>query len=419
MNHYEYDIIVFSLFRDDSAYSSVSLSLAKEWAKNNRVFYINHPYSLKDWWEKRHEPHLQKRKIGFRKAQVQFEECPTMPNIICVTPPPTLPINFLPDGTIYNLFNRFNNRAVTIALRETIKKYNIKKYIFYNCYDPFFLTELPKNLEVPPSVTVYHCIDDLDHEAYTAKHGMRLEKELVQQYDICLATATQLRKKYLDVQPDAQILTNAVDISIFRKVLEQTFERPAELKNIRTKIIGFTGNLDHLRIDYQLFKKIALAHPDKTLVIVGPINSQEFYDIGLDKMPNVVFTGGKKIEELPQYVHFFDVAIIPFKLNGVTRSIYPLKINEYLGAGRTVVSTKFSEDIQFFRDVIYLAEDENDFIQKINQAIEEDSDDKIIQRVNVASRNTWTDRVEQFWDIVENYLQKQAFSEKKALAEIH
>jgi hypothetical protein len=47
------DIICFSLSRWDSAISSPALSLAKEFAKNNRVFYIDHPFSWKDYFNER------------------------------------------------------------------------------------------------------------------------------------------------------------------------------------------------------------------------------------------------------------------------------------------------------------------------------------------------------------------------------
>jgi hypothetical protein len=44
----KYDLFMFGLTRDDYALSSVSLAWAKEWAKTNRVFYFDRPYSIKD-----------------------------------------------------------------------------------------------------------------------------------------------------------------------------------------------------------------------------------------------------------------------------------------------------------------------------------------------------------------------------------
>ena len=124
----------------------------------------------------------------------------------------------------------------------------------------------------------------------------------------------------------------------------------------------------------------------------------------LDTLPNVILTGRKDIQDLPQYVKFMDVAIIPFRCNKLTKSIYPLKINEYLAGGRAVVSTNFSEDIRGFKDVIYLADNEAEFMQQINKAIAENSDEKVAERRQVAESNTWTARVKQVWEIVDKHL---------------
>jgi teichuronic acid biosynthesis glycosyltransferase TuaH len=404
LNRHRYDIIIFTLFRDDNAYSSVSLSIGKEFAKQNRVFYINHPYSLKDIAQNRDNQKVQERLGDMVRFKVRYETIPEIPNLTVVVTPPTLPINWMSPGVMYDSFYKINNRAVASTLKQVIQDYDIKNYIYYNCFNPFFLNSMPFSLPVQPEVNVYQCIDDLDHDAYTARHGVRLERLSVKNSDLTLVTATQLQKKYIGIKPETYIMNNAVDITIFKEVMFKTFEKPAEIAHVKTKIIGFTGNLDHLRINYGLFKKIALQHTDKTLVIVGPINCKEFYDIGLDKMPNVITTGSKKIYELPQYLQYFDVAIIPFAINDVTKSIYPLKINEYLAAGRAVVATNFSEDIRSFKDSIYIGKDESEFIQLIDVAIAENNEDLKQKRYKVGASNTWADRVEEFWKIIDRHL---------------
>src|SRR5690606_26999899 len=123
-------------------------------------------------------------------------------------------------------------------------------------------------------------------------------------------------------------------------------KRPRELENIKDKkIIGYTGNICH-RINYDLLKTIAENNLDKIILLVGPINNQAFFNMRLNKMPNIITTGPKSIYDLPAYLKYIDCAIIPFLCNELTKSIYPLKINEYLAAGRPVVSTSFSEDLR-------------------------------------------------------------------------
>lgn len=401
------DIIIFTLFRTDHEYSSVSLSWAKEFAKNNRVFYVNHPYSLRDFFAKIKEPKLRERAFYLLTGQTKFEKLSEIPeNFIAVQPAITLPINWLPPGRIYDFFQNLNNRVVLRAIRKTIRKFEIREFIFLNCYDPYYAGFLPKNFG--QKLSIYQCIDDISQDAYSLKHGKKLEQEAIANSDFALVTSTRLKSILEKYNPSTYVAQNAVDISIFEKTLTTRFPKPAEITAVKTKIIGFTGNLDYLRIDYELLRKIALHHSDKTLLLVGPVNSREFYEKGLDKLPNVIFTGGKKIYELPHYLQYMDVCIIPFLCNTLTESIYPLKVNEYLAAGKPVVSTSFSDDIRDFREVVYLADSEAAFLDLLDRAILENDAKKTEARAAVAAKNTWAARVQYFWNLVNKHLVKKS-----------
>jgi glycosyltransferase involved in cell wall biosynthesis len=192
---------------------------------------------------------------------------------------------------------------------------------------------------------------------------------------------------------------NAADTAIFKKAFTEVLPRPVELKDIHTPIIGFTGSIEY-RSDFELLKKVADFHKDKTLVFVGPVQTEEHKKVGLDKMPNVVFVGPKHITELANYLQYFNCVLIPFRKNTLTKSIYPLKINEYLAAGRPVVATHFSEDIYSFHEVAYVVDSHEEFLHTIDLAIREDNSDRRAARIKVAEQNTWTARVERFWEII-------------------
>ncbi len=400
--HSGLDIIYFTLFPWDNAYSSVSLSFTREFAKNNRVFYINHPYTVKDFVQGWNIPMVQERKKDLLANRMRYETIPELPEVVAVQPPLTMPINWMLPGKMYDKMLAYNNQIIVNTIRQVVKDYKLKNYLYLNCFNPYYAPVLPKDLK--PKLNIYQCIDDMTEEAYTARHGARIEEEAIRQADIAFVTSTMLHQMKRHLNPHTYILHNAVDISIFEEALSQPLPRPQELKGITGKIIGFTGNLNNVRIDYPLLKKIAEIHPDKTLVLVGPLNSNCYKEHGLDKMPNVILTGGKHIRELPAFLQHFDVAIIPFLKNKLTASIYPLKINEYLAAGKAVVATDFSEDIRSFAKDIYLADSEETFVNLINKAIGENCQTFVDQRVATAKQNTWTERVRQFWEVVDEHL---------------
>ena len=392
------DIICLTLSRWDSEISSPSLSLAKEFAKKNRVFYIDHPYSLKDYWQLRHTPAIQNRKQALLHQKQIYHNPSSLPsNITVVTPGLTLPINFLPKGFLYNHLSAINDRIVLKTIRSIIRDFRLTNFIYINFFDPYFVRRLPADIK--PVRSVYQSMDDISQVAYSNRHGTRLEREIVASFDYTLCTSKELQRILSVFSPNVYFHPNAADTEIFNKALANDLPRPEELKNINRKIIGYTGSLEY-RTDFELLKKVATFHHDKILFFVGPVNTTEHREVGLDKMPNVIFAGPRKITELPNYLRYFDCTLIPFKKTTLTRSIYPLKINEYLAAGKPVIATNFSEDINTFKDVARIADNHEEFIEAIQHAIDQDNPSEVQSRVARAAQNTWTARVEQFWDII-------------------
>ncbi|GEO10785.1 glycosyltransferase [Segetibacter aerophilus] len=399
MKFRNHDIVMLTSSRWDDELSSSALSLAKEFSKSNRVFYIDHPFSIKDFFSGKNKTRIRSRMSSLLLGKGicrRVEGFP--PGFTAVTPKLTIPINWLKDGKMYNFLSGKNDQILYKTLREVIKKNSIKQYIFINIFDPFFFKSFPSDLK--PSRLIYQTVDDISQEEYIAKHGIRLEKEAISKADFTFATSRELVRRVTPFSSRVFYLPNAADISIFKRASNTILPRPEELKNIIGKIICYTGVIG-TRINYDLLKKIAIHHPDKTLVLVGPALTSEYIDAGLSDCPNIIFTGAKDINELPAYLQYSDVAIIPFEYNQLTKSIYPLKINEYLAAGKPVVSTAFSEDIKEFDKVAYIAKTNEEFLQLIDFAIKENSLQKKTERMNEAAKNTWQNRVETFWNIVE------------------
>jgi len=379
------DIVCMSLLRWDAEISSPAVFLAKEFSKNSRVFFIEHPFT---WWDVAR---------GRRRHAKQGRWQEAGPNLTVIRPPVVLPINFLAEGKLYNYFSRINNAILDRVLEQTMEKYHIGKYIFINFFDPYFFQYIPERTKLLKYV--YQCMDDMSQVDYTKRHGLRLENDIVSTADLVLCTSkrlTALKSKYTD---KARFHPNAADFDLFNAAAGNELPRPKDLEFGDRKIIGFTGSLEY-RTDYGLLKKAALFHRDKIFFFVGPVAGDEYRRAGLDQLDNVVFAGARHITELPAYIQHFDCAIIPYKKNTLTASIYPLKVNEYLAAGKPVVATNFSEDIASFASCAYIAKSDEEFIRAIDTAIHENDAQKKLLRINAASGNTWKNRVDEFWRLL-------------------
>ena len=191
------DIVCFSLSRWDAPISSPAASLAKELSKNNRVFYIEHPYSFKDY-------------LTEGKSAGEYLDG----NVHVITPPLVYPINFLPEGKLYDSLSALNQKIVLKTLRKVLGKYNIREYIFINFFDPFFLRDIPPDIK--PVKFIYQCMDDISQQEYTKKHGVRLENEIVKNADVVLCTSRELTKIKSAISANVHFHPNAADVELFR-----------------------------------------------------------------------------------------------------------------------------------------------------------------------------------------------------------
>lgn len=390
------DVLMVALARHDGPYSSTAWSLAKAFAARSRVFYVDNPFTLIDFFKTGKREQIQRRYTlyGKRKFPLLQPE-PSMPGLHIIVPPLMLPINWLPAGRIYNFFNRINNFLLRKAINKVLKNMSVQDYLYLNSYNPFYGAEA--RFTPAPAHYIYQTVDNISESRYVSKHGPALEAAAMQKAHACVATSSALQQKAAAFNTRAVCIPNAADISLFRRAVEEVFIRPAGLDKEKRKIIGYTGHIDH-RIDYKVLVHAANRHLDKLFLMIGPISGEEWKTSGLAELPNVRFAGKKTLAELPAYLQYIDCAIIPFKCNRLTASIYPLKINEYLAAGKAVVSTPFSEDIKQFRGLIELASGEN-FAQALQQALDSDSAESRRERLQQAAGNNWEQRVEAFWSL--------------------
>jgi glycosyltransferase involved in cell wall biosynthesis len=400
----EYDIIMMALPRWDAPYSSAAWSLAKELSRHTRVFYVDNPVSLREYFVNRHTPEMKRRQEAlFLGSDFFVTPDENNPNLFAVTPRVTLPVNWLPKGFLYNLWSRFNNGGMTNALNHLLRIFAIKRYVLINSFNPLIGHDL--SLKVKPMLIVYQSVDDIRQAPYLRRHGPRLENEWIRKADFTLVTSSELKRTKSAHSSNVFLLPNAADATLFRQAVREDIPMPSEIRQITggKKVITYMGNICQ-RLDYELLIKVANAHKDKILLMIGPCAKKDYGVSRLRSLGNVVFTGSKNINQLPGFLKYSDCCIIPFLCNQLTKSIYPLKINEYLSAGKPVVTTHFSEDITGFKAVALISRNHDEFVNLISQSIETDTESRKIERMLFAASNTWEARAHSFIDLTVDFL---------------
>ena len=108
---------------------------------------------------------------------------------------------------------------------------------------------------------------------------------------------------------------------------------------------------------------------------------------------NIHLLGQQPYDRIPAIVSTFDVCTIPFAANALTEATYPLKLHEYLAAGKPVVSTDLP-DVRQFCDVVYIARNAREFEQMTEKALAEDCPELQERRIQTARENSWENRAQ-------------------------
>jgi len=379
------DIIIVGQQAWDTEIGSNCKNIAVEMAKHHRVLYVNSPLKRKALLKKEKDDSTKKRISIIQNKETNIFE--VEPNLYTLYPDTILEsVNFLPDNFIFDVINKINNKRFAKAIQKAIKALDFKDFVLFNdndIYDSFYLKDYLK-----PKISIYYSRDFMLGTDFWRRHGNRLEPLLISKSDLAVANSVYLANYCKQYNEKAFYVGQGCDFELFTN--PDLLYHPKDIPS-QKPIIGYVGNLSSLRLDLDIIEHIATSKPEWNIVLVGPMD-HDFQQSKLHHIPNVFFLGQKAIKELPGYINSFDVCINPQKLNKVTIGNYPRKIDEYLALGKPVVATQ-TEAMETFSNYVYLAQDKTEYIQYINQALNENDINIKKQRINFALSHTWENSV--------------------------
>jgi len=387
------DFIIFGLQPWDIPIGSNCKNIASEIAKNNRVLYVNRPLdrisSITGRNNVQTKNRIQSIKYG-RQVLDKLNEGLWVfnPRVIIES------INFFPPGKLYNYLNKKNNKKLANEILWAKKELGFKDPILI--IDDDFFNGLYLKDFLKPALFVYYIRDFLLSQKYFVRHGYRAEPIMIQKAD-AIATNSKYLASYA-----SKYNTNVADIGQgcdIEEYLEEPSSIPTDIVGINFPRIGYCGSLTATRLDINLIYFLAFQKPDWNIVLVGP-EDEMFKTSALHQLKNIYFLGSKQPEELPGYIHAFDICINPQLLNQMTIGNYPRKVDEYLAAGKPVVATR-TEAMEMFERQVYLCKKEEDYIIKIEGALSEVNNiGKINERKVLAKSHTWAASVNKMYKLI-------------------
>ncbi|MBP2109886.1 glycosyltransferase [Paenibacillus silagei] len=237
---------------------------------------------------------------------------------------------------------------------------------------------------IPLNKVVYDCMDDHEGFSTNSKSMLTDEKQLMVKADLVIASSQRLYEKISIENDNTVLIRNAGEYTHFSDETKILTERLAPSGSV----IGYYGAISEW-FDIDLICSLAKKNKDWTFILIGDTFGCD--TTRADNISNVKFLGEMPYHELPKYLNQFDVALIPFVKNNLTLATNPVKIYEYLAAGKPVVSTDLPE-LKLMSDYLYLANTHEDFERSILLALKETNDRTVEKRKKYALDNTWNSR---------------------------
>jgi glycosyltransferase involved in cell wall biosynthesis len=305
------------------------------------------------------------------------------------TPPPSsgfsvyAPESWLPKFYKPRALDRATEQARLHRSRRMLQKAGCRRMVTY-VWQPKFADALDL---VAHDVSCYHIADEysfLDVEQPVSPE----ERALIERVDQVFVHSPALMEKKGHINPNTAYITNGVDYAAFAAELAE----PADLAGIPHPRIGYVGRIKS-QMDWRTLIGIARRRPDWSIVLVGPVGHMGDYEASkaeLFGLPNVHYLGNRSVGQVPAYVRHMDVCLLCYALTDYTRYIFPLKLHEYLAAGRPVVGS----DIRTLRDFtasIRIAHDLDEWCASIEASLapEENSPERTGARQRVARQYDW------------------------------
>lgn len=314
--------------------------------------------------------------------------------------------NVLPWSQRFGLCNRVNWFVGARVLRRAARSLPAPRVLWI--YDPRGADAVGLFGE---AFAVYDCVDDYQHQVGAGRSRAlvaELDRAAADRSRLVFATTENLATRHERGDGRTYVVPNVGDYEHFSQAADRSIA-PAELRACRRPVLGFAGNLNEGKVDFSLLERLARVFEDATILLAGPAaNGARDRVQALAALPNVRWLGLQPYPTLPSVVAAFDVALIPYLDNAYTKNVFPLKVFEYLAAGKPVIASGLP-NLASLEPHVRLATGPDAFVAAVRSALAAGAAGAE-ERIALAARSTWDDRTDRLLGLVDEELGRECGS---------
>jgi len=252
---------------------------------------------------------------------------------------------------------------------------------------------------VPAAVRIFDAIDDWEEVVSYGRLRSRIRAGYEQVFahaDLIYTVSARLAHRFRRRArtPHVFHLPNGVDLEMFSEPALPPAVRRAQ-RHGRTPLFIYVGVLSE-RTDFELLGRVAHERPDCRIRLVGPRTAEaERRRKDFRHHSNLEWTDRVHHAQVPALLREADVLLLPHRISGLSLSMDPLKLYEYLTTGLPVVATPVPPT-QNFSNLVYIGQGSG-FLARLAEALAErdrpGAEERYRARLAEAGKHGWEERV--------------------------
>lgn len=295
----------------------------------------------------------------------------TTPENITIVRPFMIPFNQ------FKIIRLFNQWSVNKCIKNKINELNFKTIIT--------IASVPNAADYVGSFSeklkIYFCVDEFSlWPGLNYKLVSDLENKLIKKVDHIIATSSALTHSKIKPNQITELIDHGVEFEHFN-----IGPKNPDQKSLK---ICYFGLFDE-RNNQDILSQMAKSLPNDQIDIIGNV----VCDVSkIERYTNIRFLGTINYKLLPGKINQYDIFILPYVENELTRNINPLKLKEYISTSRFIISTPLPEVIKY-KDYLSIGKDGNEFVEIINHYRNNHNDLKFFNPRNatqfINNHETW------------------------------
>jgi glycosyltransferase involved in cell wall biosynthesis len=313
------------------------------------------------------------------------------------------PMSFLPLKTKFLILKKIEDHIILRFIQHL--NCRMPYILFMNCPNIASHNLLDRILE-GAALSIFDFSDDFSELGY-AESTKNVFRQNALKYagsaNVVLAVNEHVKDKYFHVNPNIHVIRNATNYENFNQETFRSIDVLERIKRNGSPIIGYSGIANMGRIDGDMLDFLVDQRPDWQFVFVGP--AHEYFVERYSTCHNVHILESVAYQDLPCYLQYFNVAIVPFQVNENTKGNDLLKLYDYLAMGKPVVSTNIGGAVDL-KEVIRIAQTPQEFLKRIEEFLKNHCcEDDVAHRKRHGLKNSWRARIGELEVLVKRSLQ--------------